>query len=112
MKRLRHIALIILVVVLQLFAVLLLTLKGVDANKTPYRRAERFAALIAAEEDPSPEKKAVLQQELRLASRYVGRQQFTRAGVVFAVLLSIEAILIYWTKRNSDKNKAAVQSII
>jgi hypothetical protein len=106
MKRLRYIVLITLAVVVQFVLVLQFTLHEVNLAKIPYRRAERAAAARALAQDQSPENKAALQEESRLAGNYVARQQFTRAGVIFAVLLSIEGIVIYVGRKHESKYKA------
>lgn len=106
MKRLRHIFLIILVIVVQMFLVLLFTAKPVNLAKIPYRRAERAAALEVLANNPSPENKAAFQEELHLAGRYSDRQQFTKAGLVFAALLSVEVIVIYFGRHHNYKYKA------
>ncbi len=106
MKRLRHIAVITLVIVVQLFVVMQFTLRPVNLAKIPYRRTERAAAMTALAQDQSPENKAALQQELQLASRHTATQQFTVTGIVFAALLSFEALVIYLGRQHDDKHKA------
>lgn len=108
MKRLRHIAVIALVIIVQLFFVMQFTLHGVNLAKITFRLTERAAAAKAFSQDPSAENKEALQQELRLASRHDTVQQFTFTGVVFAALLSFEGIIIYLGRKHRSKYKAVV----
>jgi hypothetical protein len=103
MKKLRHIALIALVIIVQLFLVAQFTLRPVNLAKIPYRRAERAAALTTWIQDKTPENKAAFDQELRLASRHTAIQQFTFTGVVFVAILSFEALVIYLGRKHDDK---------
>ena len=106
MKKLRYIVLIALAVVVQFFLVLQFTLHDVNLAKIPYRQAERAAAARALAQDQSPKNKAALQEESRLAGIYVARQQFMEAGVIFAVLLSIEGAVLYAGRKHDDEQKA------
>jgi hypothetical protein len=96
---------IVLVLLAQSFLVLQATVKPVNLAKIPFRQAERAAAMMAYAKDKSPENWQALQAESRLASRHVDREQFTRAGVVFTVILSIEAGVIYFGRKHYDKPK-------
>jgi hypothetical protein len=106
MKRLRHIALIALVIVVQLFIVMQFTLRPVNLAKIPYRQAERAAAMTALAQDQSPENKAAMQQELHLASRHTAVEQYTFTGVVFVALLSFEGVIIYLGRKHETRYKA------
>ena len=106
MKRLRQIAVIALVILVQLFFVMQFTLRPVNLAKIPYRRAERAAAVTAFAQDQTPDNKAAMQQELHLASRHTAIQQFTFTGIVFVALLSFESIIIYLGRKHESKYKA------
>ena len=106
MKRLRRIELIALVIVVQLFAVMHFTFQPVNLAKISYRQAERAAAVTAFSQDQSPGNKAALQQEMQLASRHTAERQFTVTGIVFAALLSFEALVIYLGRQHDNKDKA------
>ena len=102
MKTLRYAGLIALVVVVQSGLVLKLVIAPVNLAKEPFRREQRAAAATALAADPSPEKRAALQDELSLVARHVNHRQFTRAGVVVAVLLVIEAVGVYrWRQHHA-----------
>ena len=106
MKRLRHIAIVAVVIIVQLFVVVQFTLRPVNLAKIPYRRAERGAAMMAWARDKTPENKAAFDHELQLAGRHDTIEQFTFTGVVFVALLSFEAIIIYLGRKHDDKYKA------
>ena len=108
MKRLRHIAIVAVVIVVQLFVVMQFTLRPVNLAKIPYRRAERGAALMAWTRDKTPENKAAFDHELQLAARHDTIKQFTFTGVVFVALLSFEGFIIYSGRKNDGNNKAVV----
>ncbi len=106
MKRLRHIAVIVAVIIVQLFVVMQFTLRPVNLDRIPYRGAERVAAQTTWIQDKTPANKAAYDQELRLASRHEAIQQFTFTGVVFVAILSFEGIIIYLGRKHDDKQKA------
>jgi hypothetical protein len=106
MKILRHVIVISLIIVVQLFVVMQFTLRPVNLAKIPYRQAERGAAMMALARDQSPENKAAMQQELHLASRHTAIQQFTFTGVVFAAVLSFEGVIIYLGRKHESIYKA------
>lgn len=105
MKRLRHIAVIALVIIVQLYLVIQFTARPVNLAKIPFRHSERAAAHNAFSQDPSPENKEALQQELRLASNHIAKQQFIVTGIVFAALLSFEGFLMYSGRKHESKFK-------
>ena len=105
MKRLRRIGLIVLALVVQLFLVLALTVRGVNVAKIPYRLAERAAVAKTYSQDPSPENKAALRRELMLASRHDNREQLGKAAVVFIVLVSLETFCLW--KEHDKKPRVA-----
>jgi hypothetical protein len=104
-NRLFWVSFIAVVLLVQSFLVLESTVKPVNLAKVSFRQSERAAAMMAYAKDKSPENWQAFQTELSLASRHVDREQFTRAGVVFAVILSVEAVVIYFGGKHYDKPK-------
>ena len=68
----------------------------------PYRNQERFAALVASGEHPSPETKAAFDAEVALLGKHIARRQLG----VFAVVLAIDAVGIYYFLRYAPKTTA------
>ena len=96
---------IVVLVLVQLFFVLQLTLRPVNLAKIPFRMQERGAVFSAFAKNPSPENKAELQKEWQLAGNHVVCQQYTTAGIVFAALLGAEMIVVLLVKqRNKEDN--------
>ena len=57
-----------------------------------YRHDERFAALAASREHPSPEAKAALDREIAVLNRHIA----LRASCIFVGVLVIDALGIYF----------------
>ncbi len=75
-----------------------------NAVRASYRREQRAAALKAREENPSPATQARLQEELRLAARYVTHRQLVQAGVLLAAFLAFDIAFIYGRKHLKPKS--------
>jgi hypothetical protein len=105
MKLLRHILVIPLVIVVQLFLVAQFTIRPVNLARIPYRRAERAAALEVFTQNRTPESEAAFHEELRLASRHTYAQQLALTCVVLLPILSFEAWLVYSGKKSGDPSK-------
>lgn len=106
MKTFCFIVIITLILVGQLFLTASLTLSG-NAAKSPYRRAERTAALNALAADPSPANKTAFQEDLKLVSRFVSKQHFLNAAMLMAVWLFIDGVVIYcWVHQGKRKPAA------
>jgi hypothetical protein len=92
--------LVVLVVVFELWLAAEVAFQPVNLVKVSFRREQRAAVLRGLSKDPSPENRAALQEELRLAREHVGRRQFTKAGVLLAVLFGADAIVIYLRRQH------------
>jgi hypothetical protein len=68
----------------------------------PYRNRERFAALVASGEHPSPETKAAFDAEVALLDKHIAKRQFG----ILAVVLAIDAVGIYYFLRYAPKTTA------
>jgi hypothetical protein len=85
--------------VLQIAVVVSVSFHYRNLSRIPYRHAERAAAIQAYYKEPSLENKVTMDNERRLASRFVSRHQLMEAGILLVVLFSAEGALYYLWKR-------------
>jgi hypothetical protein len=88
----------IILIVVQLWFTLGVTFVPFNAFKVSYRREERAAALKADSENPSPATRAAVLEELHRATRHTIDREWTRAGVLFAVLVALDILFLYGWK--------------
>jgi hypothetical protein len=94
-------------IVVQLWFTLAITLVPFNAFNVSYRREERAAALKADRENPSPATRAAVFEELHRATRYTVDREWTRAGVLFAVLVALDILCLYgWKHRKREPTSA------
>jgi hypothetical protein len=90
-------------IVMQLWFTCAVTMVPFNAFKVSYRREERAAALKADRENPSPATRAVVLEELHRATRHTVDREFTRTGVLFAVLVALDILCLYgWKHRKRE----------
>jgi hypothetical protein len=94
-------------VVFQLALVARFSFGPTNLARVSYRREHRAAAIATQRQDPSPEHLAAVQEEWRLAARYVEHRQFTTAAVLLAVLLGVETGIFLLWKLYGDKTSVA-----
>ena len=99
--RVRHWFLIGLLLSFELLLVVAMSFRASNLAKISYRREERSAALEALHRNPSPENKAALQEEWRLAGKHVTQQQSKKAGVLLAVFLAADGVAFYLWKQSA-----------
>jgi len=93
---------LMLLVVFQWSLVAALSFQPVNIFKIRFRQEQRAAVFKALSEEQSPANKAALQEEIRLARRYIERRQLTKAGVLMGIFLCADGIGIYlWRKKTS-----------
>jgi len=85
---------IVIIVIVLLVQIAIVMPGPVNLSKVPYRQQERFNALKAMVDNPSPATKAAFKEEQRLVSHYVTQRQFMRSGIIFAVLLAFDVAVI------------------
>jgi hypothetical protein len=100
--------LIALLFVFQVALVFHVSFPPTNLARVSFRREERAAALMTLREDPSPENKAVMRNEWRLASHYVARRQLTTAAVLLGLLFGIEALVFYFCRHRHVKTTKLV----
>ena len=97
----------IILIVVQLWFTLAVTLAPFNAFKVSYRSEERAAALKADRENPMPATRAAVLEELHRATRYTVDREWTRAGVLFAVLVALDVLCLYgWNHRKQEPTSA------
>jgi hypothetical protein len=106
MKILRQIVVVTFAIMVQLLVVMQFTCHPVNLAKIPYRLEQRGEATIAAMKNPTPENKATLQAELRLAEHHVASRQFAATAVVLVAILGFEGLLIYLGRKHTGKSNA------
>ena len=94
-------------VVFQLALVAHFSFAPTNLARVSYRREQRAAAIATQRQDPSPEHLAAVQDEWRLAARYVGRRKFTTAAVLLAVLFGVETGMFLLWRHYGDKTSVA-----
>lgn len=107
MKRFVFIAILAGIVLLELFLCVKLTLVPVKLAKEPYRRQERAAAFVAYGREKSPENERLYREETRLVSRHVLQRQLAATGVLFAILLAINGIVIIRWRHHARREATA-----
>jgi hypothetical protein len=97
----------IILIVVQLWLTLAVTLVPFNAFKVSYRREERAAALKADREHPSPATRAAVMEELHRATGHTLDREWTRAGMLFTVLVVLDILLLYgWKHRKREPTSA------
>ena len=107
MKTFRFIAILAGIVLLELFLCVKLALVPVNLAKEPYRRQERAAALFAYGREKSLENERLYREETRLVSRHVLQRQLAATGVLFAILLVIDGIVIMRWRHHERREATA-----
>ena len=113
--RVRHWFLIGLLLSFELLLVVAMSFRPGNLAKISYRREQRSAAFEALRNNPSPENKAAVQEELRLAGKNVMRQQSKTAGALLALFLVADGVAFYLWKQSASRvggSRPATEDIV